>query len=92
MASMIVPANVASDPAIDGALIVAAFTPHECAYCRWPIASGQRWVGEKIYEPFTGNNPCYHRYHSDLFDGQELSCWEKHQMERENARTALHAA
>ena len=23
---------------------------HECAYCRSSIASGQRWVREKIYE------------------------------------------
>lgn len=82
----------ATDPAADGALIAAAFTPHECAYCRWPIASGQRWVRAKIYEPFTANGPRYRRYHSDLFDGEELSCWEKHEMERENARTAMRAA
>ena len=26
-------------------------SPHQCAYCRSPIASGERWVREKIYEP-----------------------------------------
>jgi hypothetical protein len=90
MASMVTPANVTTDPAAHGALVAAAFTPRECAYCRWPIAFGQRWVREKIYEPFTGDGPRYHR--SDLFDGEELSCWEKHEMERENARAALRAA
>jgi hypothetical protein len=92
MTSMVTPANVTTDSAAHGALIAAAFTPRECAYCRWPIASGQRWVREKIYEPFTGDGPHYHRYHSDLFEGEELSCWEKREMERENARTALRAA
>jgi hypothetical protein len=66
---------------------------HECAYCRSPIESGQRWVREKIYEPaLNGQDPHYHRYHSDLFAGAEISCWEKHQMEREIARTIARAA
>jgi hypothetical protein len=61
----------------DQALVVAASGQHDCAYCGSPIISGERWVREKIYEPFTANGPRYHRYHADLFAGQELSCWEK---------------
>jgi hypothetical protein len=49
-------------------------------------------VREKIYEPFTANGPHYQRYHADLFAGDELSCWEKHQMEREIAQAAERAA
>jgi hypothetical protein len=68
-------------------------SPHQCAYCRSPIASGERWVREKIYEPaLNGRDPRYHRYHADLFDRQEVSCWEKHQMEQEIARTTARAA
>jgi len=88
MATMIIPANVTIDPAADGALVAATFTPHECAYCRSLIVSGQRWVREKIYEPLPGNEPRYHRYHADLFADEPLSCWEKHEMELETARTA----
>jgi len=58
--------------------------PQECAYCRAPIASGDRWVREKIYESAPNSNALtYFRYHADLFDGEEISCWEKHQMEVE---------
>ena len=46
------------------------------------------WVREKIYEPFTASGPRYHRYHADLFAGEEVSCWEKHLMAQEIARTA----
>ena len=68
-------------------------SPHECSYCRSNIVSGQRWVREKIYElVFTGNGPRYHRYHADLFAGEDLSCWEKHQMEQDIARTIACAA
>ena len=88
MATTITPANVTIDPAADGALVAAAFTSHECAYCLSPIASEQRWVREKIYEPSTGNGPRYRRYHADLFADEELSCWEKRVMELEIARTA----
>ena len=42
------------------ALFAAALSPHECAYCRSPIISGERWVREKIYEPFTASGPRYH--------------------------------
>ena len=92
MASIITPVNITTDLAPDGALVATAFTPHECAYCRSPIESGQRWVREKIYEPFTANGPRYRRYHADLFGREDLSCWEKHEMEQEVARTAARAA
>jgi hypothetical protein len=68
-------------------------SPHECAYCRAPIASDERWVREKIYESApNGNGPSYFRYHADLFAGEDLSCWEKHQMELEIVRTIARAA
>ncbi|MGB7846311.1 MAG: hypothetical protein WBL63_11900 [Candidatus Acidiferrum sp.] len=88
MASMITAANVITDPVADGVLVAAAFSAHECVYCRSAIAAGERWVREKICEPFAGNVSCYRRYHADLFAGEELSCWEKHEMERDLARTA----
>ena len=88
MATMITPANITIDLAGDGALVAAAFTSHECAYCLSPIVSEQRWVREKIYEPPTDNGPHYRRYHADLFVDEELSCSEKHQMELETARAA----
>jgi predicted nucleic acid-binding Zn ribbon protein len=87
MASIITPANVTIDLVADGAL-VAATSMHECAYCLSPIGPGQQWVREKIYEPLNADRPRYRRYHADLFGDQELSCWEKHEMELENARTA----
>jgi hypothetical protein len=60
-----------------------------CAYCGSPIEEGQRWVREKIYQTaFIGRDPNYPRYHSDLFAGEKLSCWEKQQMETENRITA----
>jgi hypothetical protein len=65
----------------------------ECAYCRATIASGERWVREKIYEPtLVGQDPRYCRYHAELFTGEELSCWEKHQIEQDINRTAARAA
>jgi hypothetical protein len=65
----------------------------KCAYCGSPIEEGQRWVREKIFEPaFTGLDPTYLRYHVELFPGQELSCWEKHQMKVENSRIMARAA
>jgi len=91
MASIITPTNVITDPVADGAL-AAVFTSHECAYCRSAIAAGEPWVREKTYEPFAGNAPRYRRYHADLFPGEELSCWEKLEMERDLARTAGRAA
>jgi hypothetical protein len=64
------------------------FCANQCAYCRSSIVSGQRWVREKIYDPaLNGREPSYHRYHVELFAGQEGSCWEKHQMEQDIALT-----
>ncbi|MGB9435772.1 MAG: hypothetical protein WBQ89_26225 [Candidatus Acidiferrum sp.] len=88
MASIFTPANATIDPATDGALVAAVITSHECAYCRSLIVFGQRWVREKIYEPSTGSGPHYRRYHADLFVEEELSCWEKYEMELETARAA----
>jgi hypothetical protein len=60
-----------------------------CDYCRSSVTSGQRWVREKIYDPRPDSlDLAYHHYHAEPFVGQEGSCWEKHQMEREIARTA----
>jgi hypothetical protein len=88
MASIFTPANATIDPATDGALVATVITSHECAYCRSLIIFGQRWVREKIYKPSTDNGPHYRRYHADLFVDEELSCWEKNQMELETARVA----
>jgi len=66
---------------------------HQCAYCGSSIDPGQRWVREKIYDPaLNGREPSYHRYHAEPFVLGEGSCWEKHQMEREIARTIARAA
>lgn len=88
MASIMTPTNATINPAADGALAAAVLISHECAYCRSPIASGQRWVRKKVYEASSGNDPSYRRYHADLFGDQELSCWEKHEMQLETARMA----
>lgn len=74
------------------AFVASALSPRECAYCRAPILSGERWVREKIYESLTANVPRYHRYHADLFDGEHLSCWEKHQVEQQAVQAAERAA
>ena len=88
MASIFTPGNGIIDPTADGALVAAVSTSHECAHCRSLIVSGERWVREKVYEPSADNSPHYRRYHADLFHDQELSCWEKHEMELEIARMA----
>ena len=65
----------------------------QCAYCRSPVGPGERWIREKIYESVpNGNGPNYFPYHADLFAGEEISCWEKHQMELEIVRTTARAA
>lgn len=79
MASIVMPAQ-------SNEAMAAAFVPDNCTYCRCAIVSGERWVREKICEPLAANAPRYRRYHADLFAGEELSCWEKHQMELEIAR------
>jgi hypothetical protein len=66
---------------------------NRCAYCQSAIGLEQRWVREKIYNPaLNGRDASYRRYHAEPFAGQELSCWEKHQVEREIARTTAYAA
>jgi hypothetical protein len=66
---------------------------NQCAFCRSSIVLGQRWVREKIYDPaLNSRDPSYHRYHAEPLAGQERSCWEKHQMEREIGRTTAYAA
>jgi len=48
---------------------------------------------ERIYEPaLVGRDPRYQRYHADLFTGDEISCWEKHQVELEISRAGGRAA
>jgi len=60
---------------------------NECAYCGLPIGDEQKWVREKVYQPtLVGRDPSYRRFHADLFSGQEISCWEKHQLETDIAR------
>jgi hypothetical protein len=66
---------------------------NRCNYCRSVIVAGQRWVRGKIHDPaLNGRQPSYTATISELFAGQEGSCWEKHQMEREIARTTACAA
>ena len=61
-----------------------------CDYCKGSVLVGQRWVREKIYDhQFGNNNPEYRQYHAEPFSGEDVSCWEKHWMEREIARTAV---
>jgi len=90
MGTIFTSASGAVDSAADGANVAGVSTPHECAHCRSLIVSGQRWVREKVYEASTGNGPYYRRYHVDLFVEEELSCWEKHEMELARAVRAAH--
>jgi hypothetical protein len=61
-----------------------------CDYCRRPIATGQRWVREKIYEsPRPNQVPAYRHFHAEPCGEPNLSCWENYWMEREVARTAV---
>jgi hypothetical protein len=63
-----------------------------CDRCQSSIAAGQRWVRQKIYDPGSNRqDPAYLHFHAEPFREQEGSCWEKHQMEREIARTAMTA-
>ena len=71
--------------------MIASYT-RECAYCGAPLEQGERWVREKVYEPaLVEGVPNYRRYHADLFNGQELSCWEKHLVETELHRVGYAA-
>jgi NMD protein affecting ribosome stability and mRNA decay len=60
-----------------------------CTRCGAEIETGQRWVREKVYEPaLAGLEPQYRRYHAELFDGQQLSCWERHLLQADSGRLA----
>jgi hypothetical protein len=72
---------------------MVVYCAKQCAYCGSSIGPGQRWVREKIHDPSrNGGDASYRRYHAELFAGQEVSCWEKHQMEQEIARDHAYAA
>ena len=61
-----------------------------CDYCHSSILAGERWVREKIYSaPSRNQEPAYRYFHAEPFGGQEESCWEKCQLQREIARAAL---
>ena len=71
---------------------MAAYDVKFCDYCRSSIAAGQRWVREKIYDPRSNTqDPSYRHFHAEAFGGREVSCWEKHQIERELARSGVTA-
>jgi hypothetical protein len=60
-----------------------------CTHCGAEIETGQRWVREKVYEAaLAGRQPQYRRYHAELSDGQELSCWENHLIQADSGRLA----
>ena len=66
---------------------------NRCAYCQSAIGSEQRWARVKIYDPtLNGRDASYRRYHAEHFTGQELSCWEKHQVEQGIAPNTAYAA
>ena len=60
-----------------------------CTHCGAEIETGQRWVREKVYEAaLAGRQPQYRRYHAELSDGLELSCWERHLIQADSGRLA----
>lgn len=66
-----------------------AYNARFCGHCQSSILAGQRWVREKIFDPRSRDQDLAYRYfHVEPFDGQETSCWEKQQLEREIARAA----
>ena len=51
---------------------------NRCNFCRSVIVAGQRWVRGKIHDPaLNGRQPSYTATISELFAGQEGSCWQK---------------
>ena len=69
--------------------MVAICINNTCAHCGAQIEEGQRWVREKVYEPaLAGREPQYRRFHAELLDGQDLSCWETHLLQRDSGRLA----
>jgi hypothetical protein len=72
---------------------MADFLGSQCDYCRSSITLGQRWVREKIYDSsLNSRDSSYRCYHAEPFEGQDGSCWERHEMEREMLRTTGRAA
>ena len=72
---------------------MADFPGNQCDYCRSSITLGQRWVREKIYHPSCDSRASTYRYyHAEPFEGQQGSCWERYEMERELVRTTGHVA
>ena len=66
---------------------MSSYISGQCSYCRAWIATGERWVREKVFgTEFAGGGVAYEWYHADVFAGQERSCWEKHELERETVR------
>ena len=60
-----------------------------CAHCRVEIKADQRWVRKKVYEPvFAEREPQYRRYHAELCNGHELSCWEMHLLQADSRLAA----
>jgi hypothetical protein len=73
--------------------IMIANDVKSCDYCHASIVADQRWVREKIYAPRSNrHDPTYLYFHAEPFGGEEGSCWEKHEMDREIARTAVSQA
>ena len=57
-----------------------------------PLCQGKDGFGKKFTTFRNGGEANYRRYHAELFASQEVSCWEKHQMEQEIARDHAYAA
>jgi hypothetical protein len=83
--------SITSDPTIashrrEGGEKWYPVTPTYAPTAEQEIETGQRWVREKVYEPaLAGREPQYRRYHAELFDGQQLSCWERHLLQADKA-------
>jgi hypothetical protein len=57
-----------------------------CDYCHSSIVEGQRWVRQKIYNPYPDSQDAtYQHYHAEPFAADGESCWEKLLVERETA-------
>jgi hypothetical protein len=58
-----------------------------------PLVRDKDGFGKRLHDPSrNGGDASYRRYHAELFPGQEVSCWEKHQMEQKIARDHAYAA
>jgi len=66
---------------------MSSYISVQCSFCRSCISTGERWVREKAFgTEFAVGGATYDWYHADVFAGQERSCWEKHELQRETAR------